>query len=272
MRFPHLGFRTAYRGDPYSGSQLQLQVPTVQGQMEKALSIYFRTKIRLRSTSRTDAGVHAYEQIFVWPDGAAVVASLSPAQQKRLLISLNALLGGSVVVWELMKLRKDFNPKLHTEWKEYRYRIFQSRLADPLQDPNMWWIRTPLNLAQVKEFCLQITGEHDFAAFSKFRSLKQLGSRGSRRRILLARVHRHRHSIWPDAYYWEFRIRGDGFLHQMVRGLVGAMVAYSSGGALDFQKMLSGKTPEKLVKVAPALGLCLIKTKLRAGFSKRITL
>jgi tRNA pseudouridine38-40 synthase len=266
----HLAFRTSYHGAHFAGSQSQRHGLTVQDHFEKALRVFFKKACRVDFTSRTDSGVHARDQIFFLRGGRAEFDTLSPAQQARFQFALNSLLGPSVSIWKMGFLKAGFNPKLHVASKEYRYRLFCSKLRDPLIDDQCWWVRTPLKENQLREALCLFEGEHDFRSVAKASSVRDRKS--TKRRVNRIRCLKIKHKRWAEAHFFEICIKGEGFLHQMVRRMVGSSVDFASGRPIDIQELLTmhnvALSSGRSHHVAPASGLCLHQTFLKPGWFK----
>ncbi len=262
----HLAFRTSYDGRSFQGSQSQTHGKTVQDSFEKALKTIFRKDIRLQFSSRTDSGVHAYDQIFFIRAGYPLWGSASDQFRRRLQLSINSLIGPHACVWQIGRLRESFNPKDHMEWKEYSYSIFECPYPDPLLDDRSWWIRKPLDLALLTDSLKSCEGKHDFSALSKPRSIQSRGESGTIRRIIRVDLKSRAHRRFSEGKFYEIRIRGEGFLHQMVRRIVGTSVQIASGEGGRMSNYLQGGRAPIESSVAPAHALVLTRSKVQAGF------
>jgi len=266
----YLAFRTAYDGGAYMGSQSQLHGKTVQDQFEKAIFTLFKLKTRLGFTSRTDSGVHAYDQIFFLKGGARLWLEASESSRRRMRLSLNAILGPKIRVWEIGLLKAGFSPKEHVLWKEYRYQILQSPFEDPLGSSRQWWVRLPLSDSKLRSALHACEGNHDFAGFSKASSVKKFEKRGTNRRVLKAEFKKTRHSTFSEANLYEIRVRGEGFMHQMVRGIVGTSVEIALGENFSINEMLRGGVHAASGCFAPANALTLFKTRTASGWYRKL--
>lgn len=258
----HLGFRLAYDGSRYRGFQSQVSGDSVQDAIERALSIFFRKKIRIDFSSRTDAGVHAWDQWVVVRDGFSLYQLLNQDQQKRLIVSLNALLGGDIVVWRVLKLKRSFNIKKDIASKEYHYRVLQGLSNDPLDSSFAWHIRSPLDLSKMQRQIKNFVGKHDFSAFasSSTAAAKKLNAR---KRIFSASVATQRHPRIFRLLEYRFRFQGSGFLYRMVRNMVGVLIEAGRGKDVSVKRMFrTHKRPSHLC-TAPAQGLILVRTVAR---------
>jgi tRNA pseudouridine38-40 synthase len=264
----HLGFRIAYNGQPFSGFQLQPVANTVQAELEKAFAIVFREKnLRLNCTSRTDAGVHAYDQWVFLRDGYAKYEAMSVKDQRRLKLSINGVLPESIRIWEVIKLKKEFNPKDCVEWKEYHYQVLNGRIKDPLLDSSVCWVIAPLDLDKIKAALKELEGTHDFSAFAK-----QSGANRDNkiRTILKASVQSKPHPQIKGVKLITFKFRGTAFLHNMVRNMVGTLIKIGQGDEINIKKVLESKNRTLAGKNAPANALILAKTKISQTYYKSL--
>jgi tRNA pseudouridine38-40 synthase len=197
----------------------------------------------LSVAGRTDAGVHAEGQVvsFDAPEDT------EPARVQR---ALNAMLAPEVVVLEARKAPAGFDARHSATGREYLYRIHTGPAPDPFTARFVWHRPVKLSVGRMRRAAALLVGEHDFASFcrapktpaSTVRRLSRLAvtSRGSR---------------------IEIRAAANGFLHQMVRSLVGTL-AYVGEGKLDPGAMsdaLRARSRSAARPVAPAHGLCLVR-------------
>ncbi len=260
-----LGLRVAYDGQTFSGFQLQPKKPSVQVEIERVLTILFRQKIRIQFTSRTDAGVHAYDQWVIIPDGFELFQQLPKKNQERFCLSMNALLKGKICVWQVVELRNHFHPKKNVEWKEYRYRIFNSPSEDPLQKNDRWWIRSPLDLKKMKKALRAFRGTHDFVSFTQSKPEQ----RSTKRTILSARMIVSPHPFM-DGREITFVFRGTGFLYHMVRTMVGTLIDVGRGVDYDIRQIIDSRDRKLAGRTAPSGALSLVKTKISKTFYRSL--
>jgi len=260
----HLGLRVAYRGSEFFGSQHQPLRKSVQSTLEKAFLQITRQKIRLSSLSRTDAGVHAYDAIFFWRNAFQSWTALEGIDFYRLWGSLNAVLPSGIQIRQLGRLSRHFSPKDDVLWKEYRYNIWNCRRAHPLLEGQVWWIYEPLNPATLQEQLSMMEGTHDFSSFSKSsaKAVKEAG-RSAIRSLYVAKLKVHREPAFAEARRFELVFRADGFLHHMVRNMVGTLVDHERRGLRDMKKVLSAKNRALAGYRAPPEGLVLFRTQLK---------
>lgn len=233
----------AYDGGKYHGWQLQKDRPTIQGFIEEALKRICAQPVRVHGSGRTDAGAHATGQVahFDPPDNKAGI----PWQK-----ALNAILPPSIRVIRSMAPGPEFHARYSAISKTYSYSLWTDPDFVLPQRRNYVWKTGPLNLRAMKEASCCLLGRHDFRAFM---------NTGTPVTSTLRQVTRV--SFDPGFYPQElvFRITADGFLKQMVRNIVGALVI--AGGRKypgDYlEQILSAKKRCLAPATSPARGLCL---------------
>jgi len=263
----HLGLRVAYDGRNFSGFQIQPHKNTVQAELEKAVSIVFRDKIRIHFTSRTDAGVHAYDQWVLIKNGHQKFLNLSEKDKKRLRIAINGVLPESIRVWDVLKLKKDFHPKHSVEWKEYHYKVLNGRILDPLMEDSVWWVIKPLDIDKIRGALIEFIGTHDFSSFAKQSGLKR---ENNTRTIIDATLVSKPHPTIKGVKLLTFCFRGNGFLHNMVRNMVGTLIKVGKGEQISIKKILKSKDRTLAGRNAPAQALILAKTSVIKGTYKSL--
>ncbi|MBC7288280.1 MAG: tRNA pseudouridine(38-40) synthase TruA, partial [Armatimonadetes bacterium] len=206
----HIAMVVQYDGTDYAGFQRQPDVPTVQAELEKALSALLREPVHIVAASRTDAGVHALGQVIAfW--------TASPVPTERLPAALNDILPPAIAVVEASEVSEDFHPRFDAIGKLYTYRILNRPLRSPFICRYAWHVSRPLDVEAMRAAADTLIGEHDFAAFC---------AAGSSARSTVR--HLYRLDIDTDGDLIEFRLGADGFLYMMVRIIVGtlAMVGF----------------------------------------------
>lgn len=260
----HLGFRLSYDGAAFHGFQYQKNALSLQEKIEDAFRVYFKTEQRINFTSRTDAGVHARDQWVILQNAFPVFQSLSQAKQDRSIASLNFLFGPSIRVWQILEIKPTFHFKKHVLWKRYEYHIFNSPVQDPLLEKSHLWIRDPLNFQRMKAEMKHLLGEQDFAAFAKRsgRKIGQTKAGDTIRNVLAVRLTRSKHSIIPHAHLYKFEIQADGFLHHMVRNIIGSLIEVGMGKSLEIKSAMISRNRRLAGRNASSFPLILAETRL----------
>jgi tRNA pseudouridine38-40 synthase len=263
----HFRLVVAYRGTNYRGWQKQATedgLPTVQEMIEKAArKVLRRRKVNIHASGRTDAGVHARAQVC----HLRVAADL-PA--KVLIKALNAHLPEDIRILKLEECAENFHSQLDVTAKTYRYFILNTRTGKdpvhwPFLRPYTWFVSYLLDYEAMRGALKRLEGTHDFRSFQN----KGTPVPDTVREILEARLIVHDTS-GPDTPPWmpgpefeaqllEIRVRGTGFLKQMVRTIVGTVVEVGRGRIEPAQltAILEAKDREASGMTAPANGLFL---------------
>ena len=242
--FSRFIFTASYDGTNYSGWAKQADQRTVQGEIESALAKIFGAQIDIIVAGRTDAGVHASGQVFH--------ADLpSGSDTENLVYKINRILDEDARVLSVRQAPAGFNARFSALRRHYRYKIQDSnRILDPLAryDVATWY--RPLSDALLNEASQVLLGEHDFAAFCKFRE----GGSTIRR---LEKFHwsRGTNQILVS------EIVADAFCYQQVRNMVGAVVTVAEGRheISWLERMLANKERVTDSLVFPSRGLTLMQ-------------
>lgn len=236
----------AYDGGDFSGWAVQPGRRTVQGTLESALATVLRLPhTTLTVAGRTDAGVHARGQVchVDVPTGSLVDVSLA-----RLAYRLSRLLPADVRVRRVSRAPAGFDARFSALWRRYAYRVSDDPMgADPqLRRSVLWWPR-PLDVPAMNAAAARLFGEHDFAAFCKPRE------GATTIRTLLEFTWERKADVLTA------RVIADAFCHNMVRSLVGCLLAVGDGRqAVEWpEQVLRGAVRDPRVHVVAAHGLTL---------------
>ncbi len=233
-----------YLGSAHSGWQFQPDVPTIQGDLERALEIKLGRFIRVYGSGRTDAGVHALAQVaaFEVPDDTDLF---------RLTASLNGLTPRQISIVSLQAVAADFDPRRGAYARTYRYTIVHGRPASPLLDDRAWHLTQRVDMAVLEHSAQAVIGRHDFRAFRA----SDCESLTSVREISV--------SQWaaPDPSTLVYEVTANAFLKHMVRALVGTMVDCATGrmSVGSMERLLKGADRSQAGQTAPAKGLVLVR-------------
>ena len=149
----------AYDGTAFHGWQVQPNGITVQETLQNALEKLLGTRPAVTGCSRTDAGVHAREFCCHFD-------CEEKFPESAFLRGLDSLLPPDIAVKGVKRVANDFHARYNACGKTYAYYILNSQKRDPFLSRYSWQIERPLDLEKINRFCGQITGEHDFYAFS----------------------------------------------------------------------------------------------------------
>jgi tRNA pseudouridine38-40 synthase len=235
----------AYDGRGFHGFAAQPgDLPTVAGTLTRTLERKLGHPVTLVAAGRTDAGVHAWGQVVSF-DAAS---GFDPG---RLRDSLNRALAPAVVVRTVEEAPPGFDARRSARSRRYRYTVLNRHVPDPFLAATAWHVPDPLDLASLRLACDPLFGEHDFASFC----------RRPRTAAEVSMVRRILDACWVQAGgdVLRFEIEASSFCHQMVRSLVGFMVAVGAGRrrAGEVTAVLRARDRTGAPHLAPARGLCL---------------
>jgi tRNA pseudouridine38-40 synthase len=233
----------AYDGTGFTGSQIQANSRTVQGELERALRKLGWSDRVVLMAGRTDTGVHATGQVaafdFEWKHSA-----------DKLLWALNKHLPSDLVVRSLSPASADFHPRFDATSREYRYRVFFQPIRDPLREKYMWRTWPAVEEDALIQNASIFLGKHDFAA---------IGSRTTPKGTTVRTVTKAEWKKMPDGE-WQFEVRADAFLYRMVRRLVYVQVSVAQGRcSVEKVQQALLKQGQLLAGLAPAHGLTLVE-------------
>lgn len=233
-----------YEGTHYHGWQVQPNGVSIQGEIEAALQMMTRQKVKLLGSGRTDAGVHALGQVANFTCDTAI----TPEAFHK---GLNSILPDDIVIRDVTKVPLQFHARFNAKSKRYRYHILNRPIPSAIERHHMWWIRSPLDLPAMTAAADHIIGKHDFKAFEGAGSPRS----HTYRHITEAKVN------GQASGRITFDVRADGFLRYMVRNLVGTLVDVGLGKIQPDQikQILDSKDRARASATAPARGLFLIE-------------
>jgi tRNA pseudouridine38-40 synthase len=253
----------SYDGSEFSGWQVQPDATTVQGSLASAIGRITGEKVLPQGSGRTDAGVHALAQVVTF-----VTESSVPTE--NFVKALNDILPPSVRVFEVTEAPAEFHARHSARAKTYRYRIYRGAICPPFLARYVWHFPYPLDEEAMAGAAGLIVGEHDFTSFAavdperESNSLNHQGHEGTRRTPALSNVRRIFSSSWERAgEEFVYTVRGTGFLHHMVRNLVGTFVLVGKGTLQvdDVTRILVARNRSAAGATAPASGLYLVRVE-----------
>lgn len=230
----------AYVGFGLQGWQSQGTGQSVQEKIEKGLSTFLGEPVKILGASRTDAGVHAEQQVCVFQTAKEL-------NLHKLREGLNALTPPEIVITRAQIVGADFHPIRDCLAKAYRYSLWVGRPVSPFRSPYVWQVPQQINIQSLSEMAQQFVGRHDFTSFCAADS----GAKTKTRTIIEAQVHQRNQlvDIW---------ILGEGFLKQMIRSMVGTLVQISLGREKrPIMEIIECRDRTEAGPTAPAQGLCL---------------
>jgi len=246
----------AYDGTDFYGWQVQPDRVTVQGTLADAIERVTGERLLPQGSGRTDAGVHARGQVAsFWLEAAIPAENLQRA--------LNRKLPEAVRVVRAETASAEFHARHFAKAKTYEYRIYRGEICPPWEARYAWALNWPLDVGKMREASRLVVGRHDFTSFAASdpdlaaRSLvgegcEDAGGAGNVRTVF--------ESEWrEEGELVIYRVRGDGFLHHMVRNLVGTFVDLGRGAieAGKVTEILQARSRGKAGATAPARALFL---------------
>jgi tRNA pseudouridine38-40 synthase len=231
-----------YDGTNYVGWQCQPNGIAVQQVLEEALAKLLREQARVSSSGRTDAGVHARGMVACFVTGRALpLAAYSDG--------LNCLLPPDIAITHAEEVPLGFNPRHDAKGKIYRYTIHRAPRRSPLARLSAWYLREELDLELMRRGAAYFVGEHDFAAFR---------TSGCAAKTTIRRIDAVTITAVGDLLHID--VSGSGFMRNMVRIMVGTLVAIGRGKMAPEQVKRCLTEPGAAAgPTAPAHGLCLLE-------------
>jgi tRNA pseudouridine38-40 synthase len=239
---PRYFLEVAYKGTNYAGFQKQHNANSIQSEVEKALSTFFRTEYNLTGSSRTDAGVHAKQNFFHFD----CEQLLSQKNFTKVIYHINAILPLDIVVQSI----KEVNPRSHCRFdassRTYEYIVYQNK--NPFLQDRAYYYPYNLDINLLQQLAGEIMNHTDFESFAKRNT----------------QVHTFFCTIFQSEWifnenYLIFRITANRFLRGMVKGLVGTMLRLASKNEsiIQFHSIILSKNPSMVDFAVPSHGLTL---------------
>jgi tRNA pseudouridine38-40 synthase len=202
-----IAIEVQYDGTNFNGWQLQKDSRTIQGEIEKAIRILFKEKIRITAAGRTDAGVHALGQIVHFNTNSDI-------SLQRVCVGLNGILPRDISIKNAFQVTGEFHARFDAVERNYRYLIYNHPSRTPFMMFRAMWVRERLNIDYLRTVTELLVGEMDFSSFCKKRESKNINTI---RRIAKIDIQKQDDLV-------RFDISGNAFLHNMVRILIGTVV------------------------------------------------
>jgi tRNA pseudouridine38-40 synthase len=238
----------AYDGAELFGWQVQPDRETVQGILATAIGRLTGEKVLPQGSGRTDAGVHALAQV-------ATFSTESPIPAENLAKALNDILPAAIRVLEVAEVSPEFHARKSARAKTYRYRIFRRAICPPFLARYVWHYPYPLDEDAMGRAAGLVVGQHDFTSFAALDAERGLEQE------LVSNLRRIFASSWVrDGEELVYTVRGSGFLHHMVRNLVGTFLLVGKGtlASADITRILEARDRSSAGATAPASGLYLV--------------
>ena len=247
----NLKLTLSYDGAEFSGWQVQPDATTVQGTLASAIGRITGEKVLPQGSGRTDAGVHALAQVMTFVTDSSVPTG-------NFLKAMNDILPASVRVLEVEEAPSEFHARHSAKTKTYRYRIFRDSICPPFLARYVWHFPYRLAEEEMGRAAGLVVGEHDFTSFAA------VDAERGREDAPVSNVRRIFSSAWERVEdELIYTVRGSGFLHHMVRNLVGTFILVGKGTlkAEDVIRILEVRNRSAAGATAPASGLYLVNVE-----------
>lgn len=242
-----------YDGTSYYGSQWQTGLPTIQGEIEKALQKLTGESIRIAMAGRTDAGVHARGQV-------VSVRTGSTLSTETFISGLNHYLPQDIAVKSAHIAGDSFDVRRSAVSRQYRYSILNTRTRSPLREAFACRITGTLDVAAMNRACRALIGAHDFASFA---SGVGGDDKSTVRRVYRAEVTREGDLVVLDMV-------ANAFVRHQIRSTAGCLVRIGLGRMSqdEFRSIIEAKRPGLAGPTLPACGLCLVRVEYPHPFEE----
>lgn len=233
----------AYDGTNYCGWQIQPNGVTIEEVLNRALSGLTGEEIRIIGASRTDSGVHARGNVAVFDSDTSI-------PPERIAYAVNRHLPEDIVVVRSEEVPADWHPRYCGSMKTYEYRILNADVPDPTRRLTTYFVSYKLDLENMRQAASYLVGRHDFASFCNIHTDVE----DTVRTI-------HDVQVFTKEDELVIQIRGNGFLYNMVRIIVGTLLRVGRGFYTPekVKEILEAKDRQTAGVTAPPQGLMLVR-------------
>lgn len=233
----------AYDGSGYYGWQIQKGFVTVQQRLQEALTQLLKQPVEVRGASRTDTGVHAIAQ-------GAVFNAETTIPVEKMPYAVNSFLPDDIVVTGAREVDEEFHPQYSVIDKTYEYKILNSEFKDPRLNRYTDFVRGHINIEEMQKACKYFLGEHDFKAFC---------ASGSTAKTTVRTIYSL--EVEKEGNIVTIRVKGSGFLYNMVRILAGTLVYVGKGKikASEIEEIIKSRDRTRAGKTLIPNGLTLVE-------------
>jgi len=238
----------AYDGTEFAGWQIQPDAATIQGTLAQAIEKLTSKQVLPQGSGRTDAGVHALAQV-------ATFTTASSVPTENFLKALNGILPSSIRVLEVSEAPASFHARKSAIGKTYRYRMYRGMICPPFLARYVWHYPYPLEDSAMEKAAGMVVGEHDFTSFAAVDPERGRDEEASNVRTISS-------SEWRrEGDEFIYTVHGSGFLHHMVRNLVGTFLLTGKGTIKpeEIIRILEARSRSAAGATAPANGLYLVR-------------
>lgn len=257
----NLRLTLSYDGADLAGWQVQPGRTTVQGALASAIGRLSGENVLPQGSGRTDAGVHALAQV-------ASFATASTIPVENWMKALNDILPASIRVLEVTEAAPEFHARKSARAKTYRYRMHRGAICPPFLARYVWHYPSPLEESAMVAVAGVVVGEHDFTSFAAVAPERvermAAGENIHTTNVRTTNVRTIFSSSWTrEGEELIYTVRGSGFLHHMVRNLVGTFLLVGKGTVSpeDLRRILDARERAAAGPTAPASGLYLVEVE-----------
>lgn len=231
----------SYDGTDFHGFQVQPNQRTVQGELINSIYKLTNEKVNIIASGRTDAGVHARKQVCNFTTSSNI-----PTDKWK--NALNTLLPDGIIILNSTEVDLSFHSRYDVKEKTYRYHISNGENPNLFRRRYVWHYPYHLNLEEMKKASRIFLGKHDFTSFSS----AKIGINDRDRTV-------YQSEVWVENDEIIYQVTGNGFLYNMVRIIVGTLVAVGSNRIKpeEIEGILGSKDRNNAGRTAPAKGLFL---------------
>lgn len=240
-----------YLGTRYSGWQRQDHAPSIQQEVERVLSAVADHPVKVTAAGRTDAGVHALNQVIHFDSTAA-------RAPHAWLFGGNSQLPRDISLRWVQAVETDFHARYRATARSYRYVMWSGRARSALLEGRVCWLIEPLDAERMHRAAQALVGEHDFSAFRDADCQSKTPVRNL-----------HALTVRKQGDFTVLDVRGNAFLHHMVRNIAGVLMAIGQGKQPESwtREVLESRSRAKGGVTAVAGGLCFLGPEYPARFA-----
>jgi len=252
----NLRLTLSYDGADLAGWQVQPGRTTVQGALASAIGRLSGENVLPQGSGRTDAGVHALAQV-----ASFATASTIPAE--NWMKALNDILPSSIRVLEVTEAAPEFHARKSARAKTYRYRIHRTAICPPFLARYVWHYPYPMEESAMVAAARVVVGEHDFTSFAAV-DPERVELMAASENVHTTNIRTIFASSWTrEGEELIYTVRGSGFLHHMVRNMVGTFLLVGKGTVSleDLRRILDARERTAAGPTAPASGLYLVSVE-----------
>lgn len=233
----------SYDGTHYCGWQIQNNGITIEEVLNRTLTELCREEIAVIGASRTDSGVHALGNVAVFDTSSRIPG-------EKFCFALNQRLPEDIRIQRSDEVPKDWHPRYQNTVKTYEYCFLNRKIPDPTRRLYTYFVYYPMDVEKMQQAANYLVGEHDFKSFCTPRT-----------QVLTTVREIYELRLTREGDVIRMRIRGNGFLYNMVRIIAGTLARVGTGlyEPEQVKDMLEAKDRQKAGPKAPPQGLTLVE-------------